>query len=175
MNRSDGKQGEYFWIEWSDLSLSNIIELCPEIVLGHHVAITAFDSGPLALSSDERLAGWEMIGDVACSPRISAANQLPLGEYDEWYVFAERQPLGEHEVFVNYCGFSLTDTELMVQKLDPTWCKESAVELAGVCRAQQERFWNQLGLIRPESYLAEGDFAICVTRNEAIRDALLGR
>jgi hypothetical protein len=38
----------------------DLLQLCPEVVLGKYIAITSFDSGPLA-PTDEETGGW--LGD----------------------------------------------------------------------------------------------------------------
>ena len=69
---------------------------------------------------------------------------IPYDQYDEWYIFITPTTFENYEVFVNYGGFSLHDSEF---------------------EEMQERFWQQLEYIAPESFLAEGDNLIYVTKD----------
>ena len=51
-----------------------------------------------------------------------------------------------YEVFINYWKFSLEDFLIDFQN----------------------RFWKQIEHLSPETYLAEGDYLICVTKNESL-------
>ena len=91
-------------------------------------------------------------GRFPCSkPQVLGSWVTPRGEWDEWYVFEAEPSACAPEVFVNYGGFSL--------RHDPgnEWQQ-----------ATVERFWGQLAEWWAESYLAEGDNLICVTRQEAV-------
>ena len=86
------------------------------------------------------------------------------------YFFNASFQLSEVHVFVNYGGFSLKDPSYLLENLDPTWDKILARESYDREVEMQNNFWNQLNLINPESYIADGDNFICVTRNlEAIK------
>ncbi|QJX00279.1 hypothetical protein [Frigoriglobus tundricola] len=143
------------WFQTSGLSLGDLVEAVPDLVRERFVVVTSLDSGPLRLADDELAAGWRQVGSLAVSPKSPAPWSLPRGGWDEWYVFEDAPPSHAPEVFVNYGGFSLRpDTGNEGQ--------QSAVE----------RFWGQLAEWWPESYLAEGDNLICVTRQETVATTL---
>ena len=76
------------------------------MVVSRRVAITAFDSGPLQLTSEElepRLeATWQHRGESHRGRAIQ-----PHEGYDEWYAFERDIPeFGDVEVFVNYGGYA---------------------------------------------------------------------
>src|SRR5262249_26815429 len=104
--------------------------------------------------------GWTVCDRIAISPKLTAKDDVPCGEWDEWYVVAE--PSFRHvsvEVFVNYGCFTLASPQFSAQ--------DSLVE-------QQERFWRQLERIAPVTFVAMGDNDIVVSRLpefiNAIRD-----
>jgi hypothetical protein len=144
-----GSQGFYEWLV-TDQQF-DVLQICPEVVLGKYIAITSIDSAPVALTDREVSAGWESRGQVAYSPKVESVRSLPRAGFDEWYVFASPTDLGTSHleenvfevpqeqghvsVFVNYC-FALHRPEM----------KDLAT-----------RFWKQIEWIRPESYIADGD------------------
>jgi hypothetical protein len=149
VGRLTGERCDFRWFQAGDLSLGALVEAVPELVRDRFVVVTSFDSGPLRLTPEDIALGWQQCGTLAVSPKSPASRPLPLGEWDEWFVFEEVPPVRSAEVFINYGGFSL--------KPDPEneWHQ-----------ATLERFWGQIAEWRPESYLAEGDNLICITRAE---------
>lgn len=142
----EGKCGEYFWIEWREAFLGDLLTAFPELVINKYLVNTSFDSGALTLSDEEIKQGWIKDNELALSPLITNDSDIPNCQYEEWYVFSSPATFEEFEVFVNYYGFSLKDflTDF------------------------QERFWKQIKLLSPETFLAEGEFLICVTKNESL-------
>lgn len=157
-----GTMNGYQWLVSTDEQL-DVLECCPDVVLGKYVAITSFDSRPLRLTEEQRSAGWVSEGRVAYSPKIQQVNIVPQAYFSEFYVFGAPTDLGiladphknifESEVeqghlhaFVNFdFGFH-----------DPGY-----TSLA-------DMFWQQLGWIKAESYLAENDYLILVTANPEV-------
>ncbi len=146
-----GSCGQYEWLV-TEHDLPEFLQLCPDALLGKHIAVTANDSGAMILRSSEIAAGWTESGGIAYSPRLTHLDGLPLsrcGGFDEWYIFNAPTRLGiistrnvlecppepgKITAFVNYYDFLLLD-------------EPSLADL----------FWRQLALIRPESYLADTD------------------
>jgi len=152
-----GSMNGYQWLVSTDKEF-NVLERCPDVVLGKYVAITSFDSGPLRLTEEERSAGWSSQCGVAYSPKVQRADTVPQAYFSELYVFASPTNLGtltdpqknifesqmqqgQVHTFVNF-DFGFHDPEYS----DLT-----------------HMFWQQLGWIRAESYLAENDYLIFVT------------
>ena len=142
----EGKRGDYFWIEWQEAFLSDLLSAFPQIVTDKYLINTAFDSGSLTLDEQEVKHGWSKYNELALSPLITENLDIPNCQYDEWYVFNSPTIFEDYEVFINYYGFSLKDflTDF------------------------QERFWKQIEILSPETYLAEGEFLICITKNESL-------
>lgn len=149
---NSGERDGYWWGESRTKSLSDILRVCPHIIIGKFVAVTACDSGPL-FASDGVTPGWEMIGRIAFSPRIESVRQLPQGGFDEWYIFREPTRFEEVEVFVNYEKFTLRS--------------RSAGD-----GGMQDRFWEQMGRVQPESFIADGLSLVVVTANPAVADCV---
>jgi hypothetical protein len=111
-----GKKAGYYWLEkvtpseeW--LSLENLLEVCPEFVLGKYLVVTAWDSGPLKLREEEFRKGWLKPDRFAINASIQSVNDIPYSGYDEWYIFSETPLLEPFKVFVNDWLFSLRDPE----------------------------------------------------------------
>ena len=163
-----GSQDSYDWLVTDEDF--DLLELCPEIVLGKYVAVTSIDSGHLTPTDKEMATGWQSRANIAYSPKIENAQDVPFEGWDEWYIFNTPTDLGTshlaenifevpHEqghlsVLVNY-GFALYPPE--------------RANLADL-------FWPQLARIGPESYVANNDFLTFVSINKAlfarVRDAL---
>ena len=139
--------------------MAEFLALCPWVVKGKHLAITAVDSGAFAPSESDRAAGWTTSGDIAYSPRLESLEALPDGSCcrgcsgcDEWYLFATAPgPLGAicganiFEIpiarpnvfqFINFVGFRISDPRM---------------------DAISDLFWKQMEWIRPVSYLGDGN------------------
>ena len=154
-----GSTNGFQWLVSTDRQF-DVLECCPDVVLGKCVAITSFDSGPLGLTEAQRSAGWVSQEGIAYSPKIQDANMVPQAYFSELYVFgaptslgalsepkknifeSEMQP-GQVHAFVNF-DFGFHDAEY--------------AELARM-------FWQQLGWMKAESYLAENDYVIFATAN----------
>jgi hypothetical protein len=155
-----GSQGVYEWLVTDERF--DLLQLCPEIVLGKHVAVTSIDSGQLMPTDKETAAGWHSHEKIAYSPKIQHAEELPREGWDEWYIFNDPTDLGTSHlqenifevprgrghlsVFVNY-GFALHQPEM-----------ESIASL----------FWQQMDWVRPESYVADNDYLNFVSMNKAL-------
>jgi hypothetical protein len=155
-----GLQGVYEWLVTDERF--DLLQLCPEIVLGKHVAVTSIDSSQLMPTEKETAAGWHSHEKIAYSPKIQHAEELPREGWDEWYIFNDPMDLGTSHlqenifevprgrghlsVFVNYC-FALHQPEM-----------ESIASL----------FWQQMDWVRPESYVADNDYLNFVSMNKAL-------
>jgi hypothetical protein len=98
----------------------------------------------LSLSPEEVSRGWHKHNKLALSPLIGDVSEVPLCHYSEWYIFPSPVTFDDYEDFINYGGYSLELPDF------------------GELR---ERFWRQLERLAPESFLAEGDNLICVTKD----------
>src|SRR5215471_4724634 len=87
-----GSQGIYEWLVTDERF--ELLELCPEIVLGKYVAVTSIDSSELVLTDKRSAAGWQSHERIAYSPKIERAEQLPHEGWDEWYIFNSPTELG---------------------------------------------------------------------------------
>jgi hypothetical protein len=163
-----GIHGEYQWIVTQHY-LADVLRLCPEIVVGKHVAVTSLDSGPLRLSDEEQAFGWAGRNDIAYSPIIQTVSEMPRAGFDEWYVFDKPADLGRlapqsldifeaplvrgnvHS-FVNFGDFNLHQPERILLI---------------------DSFWKQLGWICPHTYIAEGILLTIATTDKGLFDAVL--
>ena len=97
----------FSWLVSTHHTLGDLPKKCPKLFVGRSVVVTAFDSGPLAPTPEEREAGWRQRGDVAIAPRDLDPSKIPFDNLDDWYLFGGQLPeFGSFEVFVNFGGFS---------------------------------------------------------------------
>ena len=104
-----GNKSGYWIIEWADgfdPNMWDFLPRFPEVVLGHRVAITSFDSGPFEPTPEEFAKGWFKQEGVAISPVVDNPEDLPAVGFDEWYVFPEAVLHTPQRSFVNYLGFA---------------------------------------------------------------------
>ena len=99
-----GSHPPYRWLTSEEHCIDAIVELCPEVFLDRHLAVTSIDSGLPWLTDRQRLAKWECRSGVVYSPRLTGTEELFFQcdgrdgpGYDEWYVF-EGQPVDLGEI-----------------------------------------------------------------------------
>lgn len=145
-----GTRSGYWVVQWSydwDPSLADLLDEMPELVLGRFVSIASCDSGPYRPTEREVENGWELVANIAISPRVIAVSGLPIPGFDEWYVHEERPSPYGYQNFVNTFGFS------------PLTADENTLNL----------FWSQVETTRPIHVLGAGTPTMfLVTRDENI-------
>jgi hypothetical protein len=163
-----GSQGLYEWLV-TDQQF-DLLQVCPEIVLGKYIAITSFDSGPLIPTDSEKADGWESRGQIAYSPKVERVETLPRAGYDEWYIFGIPTDLGVSHLAENVFEVSQGPGHVSVLV---NYClalhRPEMKDLATM-------FWKQIEWIRPESYVADSDYLNFVSKNKtlfaSVRDAV---
>ncbi len=171
-----GAHGPYHWLTSTERYIGHLVELCPDVIVGRYLAVTAIDGGSPWLTDAQREAGWELRSGIAYSQRISAAAELFYQRdgddrpgYDEWYLFDEPpthlgevlkgNPFEEDNkprpgrllVFVNWVGFFVLH--------DP---HPSVQTITGM-------FWRQLEWVQPDIYVSDGKESLTfVCRHEAL-------
>jgi hypothetical protein len=169
-----GSHPPYRWLMSSEQYIGTLVQVCPDIVIGRHLAVTSIDSGEPWLTDWQAAYGWQRRAGIVYSPRLETTNDLfyqrdglDVPGYDEWYLFDAGAPdlgqrisgnpfepehaprLGRVMVFVNFLGFTIRGRDPSDQLL-------------------ADMFWKQLEWIQPESYVADGqDQLTFVTRNDA--------
>ena len=156
-----GKYSEYYWLVSAETlwSLPNAVK---KYHSGFRLGITSFDSGPINPNDAEIEKGWISQNGVMISPPLSDGIEIPYDQYDEWYLARDLSIVASKlEVFVNYGGFSLVPPEESYQDFDPTWERGTLDFLIPI----QERFWQQMMKLKPETYVAMGDNEVVVSKN----------
>ena len=146
-----GAHGEFYIVEWSEEDswndLGSLVERFPELVEGRRAGIVSWNSWDYKPTSEEQIAGWLKAGTTTFTPPVLKANQLPVGGWDEWYVFeGELEPL-ELKAYVNFCGFS---------PISFGWVEELGA------------FWDQALQIRPLHIIGDGEHMYLITRDKAL-------
>jgi len=164
-----GTHGKWTWVVVRAM-IRELPALTREHHLGQHLCITAFDSGPIMPSPDERTAGWTMIGDVMVSPPLTAELDIPCENHDEWYIFRPLpHTIAFSDRFVNYMGFTLADPRTLAESQDPTWDSTNYDWLVPI----QRQFWANIEHLNPSSYVCSGDADIVVTRDQHFAKRIL--
>jgi hypothetical protein len=154
-----GSTNGYRWLVSSDRQL-DVLECCPDVVVGKYVAITSFDSGSLGLTEAERTAGWVSQKEIAYSPEIQNANIVPQAYFSKLYVFGAPTNLG----VLADPKKNIFESEMQQGQVHPFVNFDFGFhdpEYADLARM----FWQQLSWIKAESYLAQNDYLIFVTAN----------
>jgi hypothetical protein len=106
-----GQHGHFHWL----VAPSSAPSLVAAIIRSHpgsRLCITAFGGGPFRPDPQEQAGGWVAGGNVMVSPPLVEGLDIPLDQYDEWYLLDEPPPHAwRPEVFVSYGGFTLVAIE----------------------------------------------------------------
>lgn len=161
-----GSEEGYEWLV-ATCSLGDLLRVCPEIAIGRFVAVTAFDSGRLVLTEEQKASGWDSRFGIAYSPKVADPKVVPHDScccYNEWYLFDERTEIGriaeqDSSVFEprqrEDTIFQFVNYHLGLH------CEEQ--------RALAELFWKQIRRIQPEIYVADcQDFVTVVSDNKEL-------
>ena len=157
-----GSVSGYQWLVSTDRQF-DVLEHCADVVLGKYVAITSFDSGPLRLTEEQRSAGWVSHSDIAYSPPVQHVNMVPQAYFSEAYIFVAPTNLGvladpNRNIFESEMQQGQVHTFV---NFDFGFHEPECADLA-------HRFWQQLGWMKAESYLAENDYLVFVTANAKV-------
>jgi hypothetical protein len=135
------------WPAHGGFRLTDLWVVFPELVIGHYLVNTSYDSGFVTLSDSQRQDGWHMVGKFAHSPQIGSTDQIPHDQFDEWLVFEQPVEVNEFETMVNFCGFTPIDFD---------W------------EEKRERFWEQVLRLRPLNVVAENYGCYLLSRDDAV-------
>src|SRR5215467_264300 len=155
-----GSEGQYEWLV-TDQQF-DLLELCPEVVIGKYVAITSIDSGVLVPIDKETASGWQTRGKIAYSPKIQNVEDVPREGWDEWYIFDNLADLGTSHLSEN-----VFETPKEHGHVDVFVNYRLALHLPEM-KDLATPFWQQIELIRPESYVADNDYLNFVSANKAL-------
>ena len=143
--------GEFYIIEWSEEDskdeLRRLVERFPDLVEGRRIGIVSWNSWDYKPTSEEKIAGWSQVGTTTFSPTVVKANELPVGGWDEWYVFEEEPEFVELTAYVNYYEFSPASFG---------WAEALSA------------FWDQVHQIRPLHIIGDGSYLYLITRDKAV-------
>jgi hypothetical protein len=163
-----GQHGRFHWLV-APSSLPSLVAATVRFHPGSRLCITAFDSGPIRPSPEEEASGWVTRASVMVSPPLDEGLDIPLDQYDEWYLLDEPPPHEwQPEVFVNFGGFTLVAIEEIYKTYDPTWDRHGLDYLVPI----QERFWAQMEQVDPISYIAMGDQDVVVSKRREFIEQL---
>ncbi len=145
----------YHVLDWRGgpgLTLDDLLQAYPELVVDRFLVNTSFDSGFLTLSESQIKDGWRMVGRLGHSSRITRIEQVPHDQFDEWVVFERPTQVDAFETMVNYLDFS---------PIDFGW------------EEKLESFWRQVIGLHPLHVLGENYGTYLVTRDEKIVNRII--
>lgn len=170
-----GLHGPYHWLAGTEQYIGQLVQLCPDAILGRYLVVTSTDSGIPPLTDAHLLAGWSLRSGMAYSPRVSNLEELFYqsdGEdatgFDEWFLFDlpppslgarftgnpfekgnEPQP-GLLHTFVNWGAFVIHDSNPSLQ-------------------VARDMFWKQMDWVQPDVYIGDGgDNLTFISKDEAL-------
>jgi hypothetical protein len=153
-----GSEGLYEWLV-TDRQF-DLLETCPDLVLGKYVAITSSDSGQLMPGKKETAAGWHSRDGISYSPKVLSIDDVPRDGWGEWYIFDSPPDLG-----VSHLGKNIFETPQEPGHLNVFVNYRFALHLANM-KELADMFWRQMGWIQPETYVADNDYLTLVSRNK---------
>jgi hypothetical protein len=168
-----GSYEDYGWLECvDDGSLHRVLKLCPEFVIGKCLVITSFDSGPLRVSPEELAKGWRQLGKLAVIPHVQDTEELPYDQYDEWLVFPKYAEPEVTETFVNSGLFRLVHSSALEAEAIAAVPNGADIQgaryRAGLLAERQERFWELILRVNPETWIGNGECFMFVSRNSEL-------
>lgn len=155
-----GSEGLYEWLV-TDQQF-DLLQGCPEVVLGKYVAITSIDSSPLSPTEKEVGAGWRSRGKIAYSPQVRSVEEIPSDGWDEWYIFDKPVDLGVSHLAENV--FEVPQEPGHVSVLVNYGFALSPPERASLATL----FWAQIARTCPDSYVADNDYLTFVSANKTL-------
>ena len=151
MNRPRHIQRDgYHALDWQDdskLFIDDLWRRFPELVIGHYLVNTSYDSGSLTLGDVERHDGWHMVGRLAHSPKIRNTGQIPHDQFDEWLVFDKPIQVHQFDTMVNYGDFT---------PIDYSWDEK------------REWFWKQIVGLQPLHVIGENYGAYLLSKDSTL-------
>jgi hypothetical protein len=176
-----GAHGAYCWLTSSEHCIGALVRLCPDLVLGRHLAVTSIDSGTAWLTDRQQASGWRLHLGIAYSPPIAAEEELfyqtdgvDFPGFDEWYVF-NAPPAEMGEVIQ---GNPFTDDNrpgpgrlmAFVNWFIVLHSPEPGMQVL------LQMFWRQLEWIQPDAYIADGSECLTfVCKNSELFDSVFQR
>ena len=150
-----GVHGSYEWLV-TEHALEDVLSICPELVVGRYLAITAADSGQLVPDSQQVATGWKSSGQIAYTPKITSLNVLHPEGWDEWYVFENETNLGQIAEKTNVFETPIKQGEM--------W--RFVNFNLGLHRAEMDSlaklFWEQIETIHPQTYISDSDYYLTI-------------
>lgn len=159
-----GVKDGYEWLV-ATCSMGDLLGVCPQIVTGKFIAITAFDSGSLVLTGEETAQGWYSRFGIAYSPSIADVESVPYDNlYDEWYIFNTKTEIGR----LAERGSNIFEVSQREEVVYPFVNYHLGLHLE-MHKQLADLFWMQTSRIRPEVYLADCDsWVTLVSRNKEL-------
>jgi len=145
---NNGIKNGYSWFQTSeeDFRIEDFRREFGRQMIGKFVYVTALDSIPVTLSSNEKIEGWRTTMEIAISPAIDDQTTIPSGDFSEWYIFDSGiVELDVKQKFVNIFDFDL---------------REDSIEV--------NDFWKTIERSQPVIYISEGNRLTIVTSDDEL-------
>lgn len=154
-----GAHDSYEWLV-TEHALEDVLSICPDLVVGKYLAITAADSGPLVPNSEQVAGGWMNAGGIAYSPKITSLKDLQPEGWDEWFVFENKVNLGRIAD-----GSNIFESPIKQEEV-----RRFVNYNLGLHRAEINSlatlFWKQIETIQPQVYIADSDYHLSIVSSD---------
>lgn len=158
-----GSHGSFRWVESPAHKAQDVLQLCPESVLGKYLVITAFDPGKITAMAQESLRAWRVEGSALYVPPSADLLEIPYDVFNEWFIFTAAPAQQKLESFMTSSWFTL----------GPCLSGNADRATQWEIKRAQRAFWQLLESANPESYLACGTRLIFATRSVPYFSAVL--
>src|SRR6185437_15379347 len=82
-----GSHGPFRWVESPAHKAQDVLQICPEAVLGKHLVITAFDTSKNTAVVQDSLRAWRVEGSALHVPQLADLLEIPYDVFNEWFIF----------------------------------------------------------------------------------------
>ena len=157
-----GEKFGYFWLVSTNV-FCNLKEPTIKHHIGHQIYIASLDHRLYPLTEVQKARGWTTLNNIMISPALYRSIEISFDfEHSvDWYI--SKKPLQftkELEMYSECPGFTLAFPEYTYKDLVPTW-----EGLLHYLLPEQEKFWQQLKQIDPQTYLSHGDYDVILSKN----------
>lgn len=168
MKLNSGQYQDFYWIETNEINLTDLVLKLPELFLGKYLIIISFDGGTYTIKNEELSSGWKYLNGMTYTEIITkrTLHRKLSDNHDQWVLLENNRIIDTMINFVNYTYFSLIDWDKEINYLededDQNFIKRFEKERSKL----RERFWEQINIINPLTFISDGSKLIFVTKDE---------
>ena len=178
-----GTHGPYYWVEGHGEPVQELLHAHPAIVLGKRVLLYGWDERPLRENLQVSAPNWLVHERRALSQPLVEIAQLSTirqGAITAWTFFsgagtapdlAQLPP--KPPMPPSSRNGSLRDTSYLRDEPAPGLWREDVPGWAAFVADMQQRFWDAIAALKPESFIQDGRSFVFVTQNRPLHEAVI--